>query len=72
MWAPTGVVNIHMPEHWGRVVFSDKPAGTWESVQPDPEDDARLALYAYAERQENYRKEHGVYDTALIPRKACA
>lgn len=67
VWAPTGVVNIHMPEHWGRVVFSDKPAGTWESVQPDPEDDARLALYAYAERQENYRKEHGVYDTALIP-----
>lgn len=66
VWAPTGVVNIHKPEHWGRVVFSAQPAGTWESVQPDPEDDARLALYAYAEAQESHRAEHGAYNTAHV------
>ena len=67
VWAPTGVVNIHQPEHWGRVVFSAQPAGVWESAEPDPEDGARLALYAYAERQEEHRRQHGAYDTALIP-----
>lgn len=34
VWAPTGVVNIHQPEHWGYVTFSDKAAGSPE--QPTP------------------------------------
>lgn len=27
VWAPTGVVDIHMPEHWGFVQFINKPQG---------------------------------------------
>ncbi len=27
VWAPTGVVDIHRPEHWGFVQFSDKQQG---------------------------------------------
>lgn len=34
VWAPTGVVNIHLPEHWGYVTFSDKTAGTPELPAP--------------------------------------
>lgn len=31
VWAATGEINIHVPELWGDVFFSEKPAGTWES-----------------------------------------
>ena len=31
VWAPTGVINIHMPEYWGYVQISDKIAGEGET-----------------------------------------
>lgn len=34
VWAPTRQVTIHAPEHWGRVRFSDNPAGTVENYPP--------------------------------------
>lgn len=65
VWAPTGVVNIHRPEHWGRVVFSAQPAGVWESAEPDPEDDLRIAMYGYLHGQQAAYKEQGAYSAAL-------
>lgn len=32
VWAPTGVINIHMPEYWGYVQFAGVKAGT-ENVE---------------------------------------
>lgn len=61
VWAPTGRVNIHLPEYWGRVTFSPQPAGTWESLPPDAESAARIALYRYAEAQQEYRHAHSRY-----------
>lgn len=59
VWAPTGRINIHMPEHWGRVVFSPHPAGTWEARADDAESAIRPALYAYAEAQSDFRRRRG-------------
>lgn len=61
VWAPTGRVNIHMPEHWGRVIFSPHPAGTWEACMTDPEDEPRRALYAYAAAQAEQHRYRGRY-----------
>ncbi len=58
VWAPTGKINIHLPEHWGRVVFSPHPAGTWEPAPTDPEAALRLALYRYYDSQKEYYHRH--------------
>lgn len=28
VWSPQGVINMHEPEHWGYVYFSEQPAGS--------------------------------------------
>ncbi len=54
VWSPQGLINMHYPEMWGFVQFSDKMVGTgsdpfvWQPVE-DAKWDLRL-LY-YAERQ---------------------
>lgn len=45
VWASTGRVNIHLPEHWGRVVFSHRSAADWVAVVPEPHEKMRLELY---------------------------
>ncbi len=35
VWAPTRQATIHAPEHWGRVRFSEKAAGTPETFPPE-------------------------------------
>lgn len=45
VWAPTGKINIHMPEKWGEVRFSDRLAGTWESFVQQTND---FSIYVWA------------------------
>ena len=65
VWAPTGKVNIHLPEHWGRVVFSEHPAGEWAAALPAPEDATRLALYRVLNTQLGHRGRHGSFSREL-------
>lgn len=65
VWAPTGKVNIHLPEHWGRVVFSDHPAGEWVAALPASEDSTRLALYRVLNAQLSHRGRHGSFSREL-------
>lgn len=37
VWAPTGAVNIHKPEKWGVVRFSERAAGVWETAEARPD-----------------------------------
>lgn len=51
VWSPQGVVNMHCPETWGFVQFSEHVAGTGITpFHPDPEDlvknELRLLYYA--------------------------
>ena len=45
VWSPQGVVNMHLPEMWGFLQFSDKPAGS-EVVKfvYNKDEDAKWAL----------------------------
>lgn len=68
VWAPTGRVNIHMPERWGEVILSEKPAGVWESRLPGPDEELRLSLYGYLNAQLEQRNRSGRF--ALSPEEA--
>lgn len=66
VWAPTGVIDIHRPEFWGFVQFSDKKAGTGEELfNFNPDENIKWALRNLYYRQAHYRKTVGNYASAL-------
>ncbi len=65
VWAPTGKVNIHLPEHWGRVIFSSNPAHVWEAAAPEASDTTRLKLYEALNAQLEHRNNHGAFDLSM-------
>ena len=75
VWAPTGVINIHMPEYWGFVQISDKVAGTGETpFVTDPNDEVKWLLRNLYYRQNEYAATFGEYApsvAALKPEELC-
>ncbi len=67
VWAATGEINIHMPEKWGYVRLSDKPAGVWESMPVPAAHATEQQLFAYYNKQLDHRKEHGKFNVNLQP-----
>lgn len=65
VWAPTGKVNIHLPEHWGRVVFSSRSAGEWEAVPTEPWEQTRLDIFSALNEQLAHRGAHGHFNPEL-------
>jgi hypothetical protein len=66
VWSPQGAINMHMPERWGVVQFSDRAAGTGTtSFEQDPNDRVKWALRCLYYRQRDYRAAHGRYAADL-------
>ena len=66
VWAPTGVINIHMPEYWGYVQFSDLVAGTGTAQFINkPEEETKWKLRKLYYRQKAYAAETGNYATTI-------
>jgi len=66
VWAPTGLVNIHYPEMWGYVQFSDKIVGEGrEDFRLSLEQDASWALRQVYYRQRDFYSRHGRYSDNL-------
>jgi hypothetical protein len=62
VWSPQGVINMHYPEMWGFLQFSDKIAGEGsELFTPDPAEKAKWALRQVYYRQRNYFQIHQHY-----------
>lgn len=59
VWAPTGVIDIHMPELWGYLLFGDE--NTHFALPPDEHTMWQLRRLYY--RQRNYGAAHGQYTT---------
>jgi hypothetical protein len=57
VWAPTGVIDIHMPEMWGYLIFGNE--STDFSMPPDAAAEWQLRKLYYKER--NYGAAHGCY-----------
>jgi len=76
VWAPTGIINIHLPEYWGFVQFSDKVAGTGEDIfTKSPDEDIKWALRNLYYRQNQYLEAFGKYAThinELKPEEVCS
>ena len=66
VWSPQGAVNMHMPERWGIVQFSDAPAGgTPVRFERDLNDRVKWELRRLYYRQRDYRAVHGRYAASL-------
>jgi hypothetical protein len=68
VWSPQGAVDMHMPERWGFVQFSDAVAGTnVGALVEDSNDRVKWALRRLYYRQRQYLAAHGSYATSLAP-----
>lgn len=71
VWSPQGAINMHMPERWGYVQFSDHRAGSdADAFVDDPNDRVKWALRRLYYHQRNYRAAHGTYAQTLDALKA--
>jgi hypothetical protein len=67
VWSPQGAVNMHMPERWGIVQFSDAPAGTTTTpFVEDRNDRVKWALRRLYYRQRQFRGTSGRYASDLF------
>ncbi len=66
VWSPQGAINMHMPERWGFVQFSDLPAGTGaEKFNEDRNERVKWALRRLYYLQREFRAAHGRYAADL-------
>lgn len=67
VWSPQGAVNMHRPEHWGFVRFSQRFAGSAmrDVVVVDPNEPVRMALREIYYRQSSHFETTGTYASSL-------
>lgn len=66
VWSPQGAVDMHMPERWGVVQFSDAAAGRATTpLAEDPNERVTWALRRLYYRQRQFRAAHGRYAADL-------
>ncbi|MFZ2052896.1 MAG: carbohydrate-binding family 9-like protein [Candidatus Aminicenantales bacterium] len=66
VWAPTGLINIHYPELWGYVQFSNRMVGEGkDTFRSRPEEEAKWALRQVYYREKTYFLNHAGYTERL-------
>ena len=71
VWAPTGEINIHMPEYWGYVQISDVVAGKGETLfVKHTAEDTKWILRNLYYRQNEYAATFGHYTDQVADLKA--
>ncbi len=62
VWSPQGLIDMHVPERWGYLLFSTKPSGEEVVAFVLPvEERVRQYLWDVFYLQRKYRTEHGRY-----------
>ena len=62
VWSPQGLINMHYPEMWGFVQFSEMVVGTGsEGFQDKKEEQAKWALRQVYYKQKRYYSQHNHY-----------
>lgn len=76
VWAPTGIINIHLPEYWGYVQLSGKVAGQGDDTFiSHPDEEYKWILRQLYYRQQEFKKINGEYasKTSLLkPEEICS
>jgi hypothetical protein len=66
VWSPQGAIDMHMPERWGFVQFSDIVAGRGtDTFVEDRNERVKWALRRLYYRQRRFRADHGRFATDL-------
>jgi hypothetical protein len=66
VWSPQGAINMHMPERWGFVQFSERQAGSGtDAFVEDADISVRQALRAVYHAQRTYRIHTERYATSI-------
>jgi hypothetical protein len=66
VWSPQGRINMHMPEMWGYLQFSEIPAGGGtQDFIPDPDLALRWALWKIYYAESDYYAKNGKYTSSL-------
>jgi hypothetical protein len=60
VWSPQGVIDMHQPEFWGYVKFSDMKPRTDKFAPPDDDKIIQALFYLYKKEKE-YLRLHGSY-----------
>ncbi len=64
VWSPQGLINMHLPELWGFVQFTDVMAGTSETAfVENPEEHIKWELRKLYYRQTRFFESNGFYAT---------
>ena len=62
VWSPQGLINMHYPERWGYIQFSDIKAGEGTvEFMADPDEKVKWNLRTMYYAQRNYASERGDY-----------
>lgn len=63
VWSPQGIINLHYPERWGYVQFSDKlsPGG----FLSEEDENLKLILWKYYYLEQEFKRENGKYSTRI-------
>ena len=66
IWSPQGVINMHRPETWGFLQFSDMISGTGsDTYLPDPDNDIKWALRELYYSQKSYYQKNKCFATDI-------
>lgn len=66
VWSPQGIINMHYPERWGMVQFSQQPVGSkTETFRLPQEEQFAKYLWLVYYKQQKYRSANGEYATTL-------
>lgn len=66
VWNPTGEINMHVPERWGMLQFSENPVnGKKVNFQSPPEEELAKYLWRVYYKQQDFRRKHGKYASLL-------
>jgi hypothetical protein len=67
VWSPQGVINMHEPEHWGYVYFSEKKAGEKDVFTYGKDEKIKYKLYEIYRVQKSNFKKNNFWNGDLIP-----
>ncbi len=67
VWSPQGVINMHEPEKWGYVFFSEKNIGEKDVFTYGKDELIKKKLYEIYRLQRRYYSKHGEWNKRLIP-----
>jgi len=67
VWSPQGVINMHEPEHWGYVKFSEKKVGEKDVFEYYPDEVIKIKMYEIYRKMRAGFNKNNVWNRKLIP-----